>query len=114
MLMSLKYGCKISALANYGLKILLEEIHNKMRIANTVKGQTELEFCNSVIRPLLSNINTNVSIHPIIITTSNKSGKFSKGGSIKPDRIINEINKLLHSFDFVTTFYDILWHNRNR
>ena len=77
-----------------------------IRVAISVEGQTESEFCSQVLTPFLYNYN--ISIDPIIVSTSKdiKTGKKHKGGSINMDRIRNEIKRLLPNYDYVTTFYD--------
>jgi hypothetical protein len=76
-----------------------------IRVAISVEGQTEREFCQDVLVPYF--INFNISISIIVITTSkDRCGKKHRGGSVNKDRIKNEVTKLLPSFDYVTTFYD--------
>jgi hypothetical protein len=76
-----------------------------IRIAISVEGPTERDFTNYVLAPFL--INYNITIEPIVITTSReRSGKKNSGGSVNIDRITNEVKKLLPAFDYVTTLYD--------
>ncbi len=76
-----------------------------IRVAISVEGQTEREFVNKVLLPHL--MEYNVSINPVIVTTSkDRCGRKNPGGCINIDRIKNEIIRLLPHFDYVTTFYD--------
>jgi hypothetical protein len=76
-----------------------------IRIAISVEGPTEREFCKYVLSPFLTKYN--ISIDPIVITTSkDKNGKKNRGGAVNIDRIKNEVKKLLPSYDYVTTLYD--------
>ncbi|MFA6143195.1 MAG: DUF4276 family protein [Sulfurimonas sp.] len=76
-----------------------------IRIALSVEGQTEMEFCKKVLTPYFRHYN--IEMIPIVVTTSkDKCGRKHKGGCINIDRVENEILKLLHSNDYVTTFYD--------
>ena len=76
-----------------------------IRVAISVEGQTEDEFCKNILVPYLRS--KNIELTPIIVSTSrNSCGKKSRGGCINLDRVKNEVSKLLNSFDFVTTFYD--------
>ncbi len=76
-----------------------------IRIAISVEGQTEYEFCNKVLTPYFRS--HNIEMTPIIVMTSkDKCGRKHKGGCININRIKNEIHKLLPNFDYVTTFYD--------
>lgn len=76
-----------------------------IRIALSVEGQTENEFCKKVLTPFFRN--HNIEITPIIVATSkDKCGRKHKGGCINIDRIKSEIQKLLPSYDYVTTLYD--------
>ena len=77
-----------------------------IRVAISVEGQTEDEFCKQILSPhfLLKEI----LLIPIIVTTKReKCGVKHKGGCINLDRVKSEITKLLSSFDYVTTFYDL-------
>jgi len=81
-----------------------------IRIAISVEGQTENEFCKKVLTPFFRNYDIEMS--PIIVATSkDKCGKKHKGGCINIDRIKSEIQKLLHSHDYVTTLYDFYGFN---
>lgn len=76
-----------------------------IRIAISVEGPTEREFCQSVLVPYFANFD--ILIVPVVITTSkDRCGKKHSGGCINIDRIKNEVTKLLPSFDYVSTFYD--------
>jgi hypothetical protein len=76
-----------------------------IRVALSVEGPTEREFCQYVLTPYFYKLG--IDMTPIVITTSKeKCGRKHKGGCINIDRIKNEITKLLVSFDFVSTFYD--------
>jgi len=76
-----------------------------IRVAVSVEGQTEMEFCKKVLTPFFRVYS--VELVPIVVTTSrDKCGTKHKGGCINVDRIKSEVQKLLHSFDYVTTFYD--------
>lgn len=76
-----------------------------LRLAISVEGQSEYEFCREILRPHLLNYNVYAEAK-IVLTKRNISSPNDKGGSISIDRIINEINPLLYSFDYVTTLYD--------
>ena len=76
-----------------------------IRVGISVEGQTEMEFCKKVLTPFFRN--HNIELTPIVVATSrDKCGTKHKGGCINIDRIRSEVTKLLHSFDYVTTFYD--------
>jgi len=77
-----------------------------VRVAISVEGQTEDEFCKQILAPYL--LSKGIQLTPIIVTTSReKCGVKHKGGCINLSRIKSELEKLLPSFDFVTTFYDL-------
>ena len=76
-----------------------------IRIAISVEGPTEMEFCKKVLTPFFRNYN--IEMIPVTICTSkDKCGRKSKGGSVNIDRIKNEVLKLLPSHNYVTTLYD--------
>jgi len=77
-----------------------------IRVAISVEGQTEEEFCKNLLTPFFRDYN--IEMTPIIIITTSKDrcGRKHKGGCININRIQNEISRLLPSFDYVTTFYD--------
>ena len=76
-----------------------------VRLAISVEGQTEYEFCREVLRPHLAAVD--VYIEPkIVVTKHNLSGPNATGGAINIDRFHNEVRRLLPSFDYVTTLYD--------
>lgn len=77
-----------------------------IRVAISVEGQTEDEFCKNILVPHFRNIS--IELTPIVVTTSReKCGTKYKGGCVNLDRVHNEVSKLLPSFDYVTTFYDL-------
>jgi hypothetical protein len=76
-----------------------------IRVAISVEGPTEREFCNSVLSPFF--YNHNIILEPVVITTSKeKCGRKNSGGCVNIDRVKNEVKKLLPSYDYVTTLYD--------
>jgi len=77
-----------------------------VRVAISVEGQTEYGFCQKILTPYFRSFN--IELTAIIISTKReKCGTKHKGGCINLDRVFNEIKKLLSSFDYVTTFYDL-------
>ena len=77
-----------------------------VRVAISVEGQTEDEFCKQILAPYL--LGKNIQLIPIIVATSReKCGVKHKGGCINLARVKSEVTKLLSSFDYVTTFYDL-------
>ena len=77
-----------------------------VRVAISVEGQSEDEFCKQILAPYL--LSKGVHLTPIIVTTSReRCGVKHKGGCINLSRVESELKKLLPSFDFVTTFYDL-------
>ena len=76
-----------------------------IRVAISVEGQTEMEFCKKVLTPFFRSYK--IEMIPIVVATSrDKCGAKHKGGCINMDRIKSEIERLLHNFDHITTFYD--------
>jgi len=76
-----------------------------MRLAISVEGQTEEAFFKKNIVPYLLQYAIYTDI--IIVTTSkDRCGRKNRGGCININRIKNEVQKLLNSYDYVTTFYD--------
>ena len=76
-----------------------------VRLAISVEGHSEFEFCREVLRPYLRAFE--VSLEPkIVVTRRNISGPNTKGGSVSLDRFKREVRPLLYSFDHVTTLYD--------
>ena len=76
-----------------------------MRLAISVEGQTEEAFFKKNIVPYFLQYDIYTDI--IIVTTSkDRCGRKNRGGCINIDRIKNEVQKLLNSYDYVTTFYD--------
>jgi len=81
-----------------------------IRVAISVEGQTEMEFCKKVLTPFFRS--HNIEMIPIVVSTSrDRCGTKYKGGCINMDRIRSEVTRLLNSFDFVTTFYDFYGFN---
>ena len=77
-----------------------------IRVAISVEGQTEDEFCKRILAPYFRD--KNIEITSIIVTTKRKKcGIKHKGGCINLDRVRSEISRLLPNFDYVTTFYDL-------
>ncbi len=75
------------------------------RLAISVEGQTENEFFKRILAPHLRNFH--IYATPIIVTTKRVlDGPNHKGGDISISRVTNEVKPLIHSFDFVTTYYD--------
>lgn len=76
-----------------------------VRLAISVEGPTEYEFCRHLIRPHLQAYD--VWAEPkIVMTKRNIAGPNAKGGAVTLDRVVAEVMPLLHSFDYVTTLYD--------
>jgi len=77
-----------------------------IRVAISVEGQTEDEFCKQILAPYF--LAKGIQLTPIVVTTKReKCGVKHKGGCINLDRVKSEVAKLLPSFDYVTTFYDL-------
>ncbi|DAB33877.1 MAG TPA: hypothetical protein CFH82_08130 [Sulfurospirillum sp. UBA12182] len=76
-----------------------------IRIALSIEGQTEDEFCKKVLTPFFRYYD--IEMIPVIVSTSkDKCGRKHKGGCINVNRIKSEIQKLLSNHDYVTTLYD--------
>lgn len=76
-----------------------------VRLAISVEGYTELEFCREVLSPHL--LAFDVYLEPkIMVTQRNIIGPNAKGGSVSLIRFNREVRPLLYSFDHVTTLYD--------
>lgn len=76
-----------------------------VRLAISVEGHTEFEFCREVLKSHL--LAFGVYLEPkIVVTQRNITGPNIKGGSISLDRFKRETRPLLYSFDHVTTLYD--------
>jgi hypothetical protein len=76
-----------------------------VRLAISVEGPTENEFCREVLHSHLAVFD--VHIEPkVVVTKRNLSGPNATGGAINIDRFRNEVRRLLRSFDYVTTLYD--------
>lgn len=76
-----------------------------MRLAISVEGQTEEAFFKKTVVPYFLGFGIYTDI--IIVTTSkDRCGRKNRGGCINIDRVKNEVQKLLNSYDYVTTFYD--------
>lgn len=65
-----------------------------LRVGISVEGPTEREFVNQLLLPYLCE--TSILITPV-----------SMDGNISLDRIRHELPRLLGSFDYVSTFYDL-------
>lgn len=77
-----------------------------IRVAISVEGQTEDEFSKKILAPYFQE--RGIQLIPIIVTTKReKCGVKHKGGCINLERVKSEVSKLLSSFDYVTTFYDL-------
>ncbi len=76
-----------------------------VRMAISVEGPTEYEFCREVLGPHLRTFNVFAEAK-IIVTKTNIAGSNAKGGGVSVDRVVSELKPLLHSFDYVTTLYD--------
>lgn len=70
-----------------------------VRLGISVEGPTEERFVERVLQPHLAQ--RNIFALPI-----------SLGGNVSVDRVGHELNKLLYSFDFVSTFYDFYGFKR--
>jgi len=76
-----------------------------VRLAISVEGPTEREFCREVLQPHLHAFG--VWMEPkIVVTKRNLRAADDKGGAVSVERIATEVRPLLASFDWVTTFYD--------
>lgn len=74
-------------------------------IAISVEGQTEERFVKQVLLPYF--IEKDVYIEPISMTTSRTPRGNKKGGIIKFDKTVKELERLLNrKYQLVTTFYD--------
>lgn len=76
-----------------------------VRLALSVEGTTEFEFCRELLQPHLRAYGVQAQAK-IVVTKRNISGPNSKGGDISLQRVITEVRPLLSSFDYVTTLYD--------
>lgn len=77
-----------------------------IRLAISVEGQTEDEFCKRILAPYFRLCG--IEVNSVIVTTKRqKCGIKHKGGCINLDRVKSEVSKLLPNFDYVTTFYDL-------
>ena len=77
-----------------------------IRVAISVEGQSEDEFCKKILAPYFQE--RRIQLTPIIVTSKReKCGVKHKGGCINLDRVKSEVSKLLSGFDYVTTFYDL-------
>jgi len=77
-----------------------------IRVAISVEGQTEDEFCKQVLVPYFRDYDIEL-VSIIVATKRKKCGVKHKGGCINLDRIKSELIKILPNFDYVTTFYDL-------
>jgi hypothetical protein len=64
-----------------------------VRVGISVEGSTEVRFFRMLLQPYLEK--KNIFITPV-----------SMRGNISLDRVRYEIKRLMHSFDYVSTFYD--------
>lgn len=76
-----------------------------LRLAISVEGSTEYEFCREILRAHLAAFGIHVE-PKIVVTKRNLAGPNATGGAISIERFRNEVQRLLPSFDFVTTLYD--------
>lgn len=76
-----------------------------VRLAISVEGSTEYEFCREVLRPHLQALGIYAEAK-IVMTKRNISGPNSKGGAVSLERFASEVKPLLNNFDYVTTLYD--------
>ena len=76
------------------------------RVAVLCEGQTEREFLSKELAPIF--LAQSLEITPVIITTKRyaEGGAISAGG-VNLDRVCAQLPKLLGSFDWVTTFFDL-------
>lgn len=63
------------------------------RIAISVEGATERDFVSKILSPYF--LQAQISLHAVDI-----------GGNVSVDKVKKELNKLIPSFDVVTTLYD--------
>lgn len=64
-----------------------------IRLAISVEGKTEEDFCKNILKPLFAE--DKVYLTPINMRSN-----------LSVDRVKSEINKLIKKFDFVSTMYD--------
>lgn len=82
-----------------------------IRIAISVEGPTEREFVDSILAPYFRQHNK--FIQGITICTKTEcNGKKHTGGYVTIPRVKDELQKLLPSYDYVTTFYDFYGFNQ--
>jgi hypothetical protein len=74
------------------------------RVAISVEGQTEKEFCDAILNPFFATC----EIVPVIIGTGRAENgkKYKGGGRISINEIAKEVKYLIHNYDCVTTMYD--------
>ena len=72
-----------------------------VRVGISVEGATEERFIKISLVPHL--VQKNIFVTPV-----------SMGGNVSIDRVRHEINKLIYSFDVVTTFYDFYGFKRKQ
>jgi Domain of unknown function (DUF4276) len=76
-----------------------------IRLAISVEGKTEGEFCNNLIKPHLENLG--IYSDAIVIKTKRYlTGEKYAGGAVNIDRMKSDVSALLRSYHYVTTFYD--------
>ena len=71
-----------------------------IRVAISVEGATERDFCNKILSKYF--LSKNIQITPINIK-----------GNVSVDRAVGEINRMINNFDYVTTFYDLYGFKKN-
>ena len=77
-----------------------------IRLGISVEGQTEQEFVRKVLAPHLWNFGVDPRAS-IVNTRTDADGTRYKGGSVSVERAARNIQPLLGSFDWTTTFYDL-------
>jgi hypothetical protein len=77
-----------------------------VRLAISVEGSTEYEFCREVLRPYFQALGIYADAK-MVVTKRNISGPNAKGGAVSLERFAREVKPLLHTFDYVTTLYDL-------
>lgn len=83
------------------------------RVAISVEGRTEEGFINDLVVPHLARYDVFMEAKPVVTKTV-IDGPNHVGGSVSVDRAVNEIRKLLPSFDHVTTLYDFYGFRRRQ
>lgn len=76
-----------------------------VRVAISVEGFCEEDFIKQTVAPHLRA--HGVFATPIVLQTSREaSGRKHKGGAVSVARVASDLERILPSFDHVTTFYD--------